>query len=125
MASSYDAIATQPLIIELLLRRNWFKPQQLEEIEGRPSAGRRSGTLAEATLTAGGYIPEQEVTRIYGEDLFLPVISEQRGGRCDRQGSRRPAPRRSSASSGSSVPQRVRDDVLDVPVCLARGDGRG
>ncbi len=33
MVSSYEGIATQPLILELLARRNWFQPKQLEQIE--------------------------------------------------------------------------------------------
>ena len=112
MVSSYDDIATRPLILELLSRRNWFPPKQVEKIEEAiGKAG--SGTLPEATLIRGGYISEQEVTRIYGEDLFLPVISSNvEAGAIDKE-------------VGALLPEklcldrlvcahRVRDDVMDV-----------
>ncbi len=112
MVSSYDDIATRPLILELLSRRNWFPPKQVEKIEEAiGKAG--SGTLPEATLIRGGFISEQEVTRIYGEDLFLPVISSNvEAGAIDKE-------------VGALLPEklcldrlvcahRVRDDVMDV-----------
>ena len=112
MANSYEDIATQPLIIELLSRRNWFQPKQLEQIEEAiTKAG--SGALPESVLIRGGHISEQEVTRIYGEDLFLPVISSNvEAGAVDKE-------------VGALLPEklcldrllcahRVRDDVLDV-----------
>jgi type IV pilus assembly protein PilB len=112
MVSSYEDIATQPLILELLSRRNWFPPKQFEQIEEVISkAG--SGTLPEAALIRGGYISEQEITRIYGEDLFLPVLSSNvEAGAVDKE-------------VGALLPEklclerlmcahRVRDDVLDV-----------
>jgi type IV pilus assembly protein PilB len=74
MAITHQDSATQPLILELLGRRMWFKPEQFDEIEEMlQKAG--SGTVPEVALTRAGYISELEVARIYGEDLFLPVIS--------------------------------------------------
>ncbi len=32
MVGLHDDLETQPLILELLARRNWFRPKQLEEI---------------------------------------------------------------------------------------------
>ncbi len=37
--------------------------------------GRAPAPCRKSALIRGGYISEQEVARIYGEDLFLPVIS--------------------------------------------------
>jgi hypothetical protein len=33
MGTVFSEAETQPLILELLSRRNWFKPKQLEEID--------------------------------------------------------------------------------------------
>ena len=112
----------EPLILELLARRNWFQPKQLEKIEEAISkAG--SGTLPEATLIRGGYISEQEVTRIYGEDLFLPVISSNVEAGADRQGSRRPAAGEALPGSAGVCPPRA-GRRPGRPLRLARGDGR-
>jgi type IV pilus assembly protein PilB len=73
MPTLYKETETQPLVLELLARRNWFTPKQLEEIEETlRKAG--AGTLAEVALIRAGYISEQEITNLYAEDLFLPVI---------------------------------------------------
>src|SRR4029077_9359189 len=73
MATLYAETETQPLILELLARRNWFKPKQLEEIEEALHKA-PAGTLTEVALIRGGYISEQEIASIYAEHLFLPVI---------------------------------------------------
>jgi type IV pilus assembly protein PilB len=103
---------TQPLILELLARRNWFKPKQFEEIE---EALRRSGAgiLPEVALIRGGYIAEQEVAGIYAEDLFLPVIrSSVEAGAVDKDvGGLLPE---KLCIDRLMCPLAVRDDVLDV-----------
>ena len=40
MSNAFDSTAVQPLILELLARRNWFEPKQLEEIEETAGQGR-------------------------------------------------------------------------------------
>jgi type IV pilus assembly protein PilB len=84
MPSVFEANATRPLILELLSRRDWFKPKQLEEIE--EAVGKASpGTLPEVALIRGGYIAEQEVTSLFAEDLFLPAIrSNVEAGEIDK-----------------------------------------
>jgi hypothetical protein len=85
MVSLHDEIETPPLILELLARRNWFKPKQLEEIE---ETLHRVGysTLPEVALIRGGFIAEQEVAGLYAEDLFLPVIhSSVEAGAVDKE----------------------------------------
>jgi type IV pilus assembly protein PilB len=64
----------RPLILDLLARRMWFKPEQFEEID---SALQKTGPniLPEVALIRGGFISEMEIAQVFGEDLFLPVIS--------------------------------------------------
>jgi type IV pilus assembly protein PilB len=83
MATQFQETASQPLILELLARRMWFKPDQFDEIEELlKKAG--PNTLPEVTLIRAGHISEMEVARIYGEDLFLPVVaSEMEAGEVD------------------------------------------
>ena len=56
------------------LPRNWFDAQRLEEIEQTLQRA-KPGTLAEVTLIKAGFISEQEIASVYGEDLFLPVVN--------------------------------------------------
>ena len=63
-----------PLILELLSRRNWFDARRLEEIEQTLQKA-KPGMLSEVVLIRGGFISEQEVATVYGEDLFLPVVN--------------------------------------------------
>ena len=92
MVSSYGDTATQPLILELLSRRNWFKPKQLEEIEEALQQGRGRHLAGSGPdprrlhLRAGGR-PDLRRGPVPARDL------QQRGSRRDRQGSRRPPPR--------------------------------
>ena len=74
MAELLSDTGVQPLILELLSRRNWFDSQRLEEIEQTLQKA-KPGTLSEVTLIKGGFISEQEVTSVYAEDLFLPVVN--------------------------------------------------
>ena len=76
MAPHFQDTVEQPLILELLARRMWFKPDQFEQIE---DLVRKAGpaVLPEVTLIRAGHISEIEVVRIYGEDLFLPVVSSE------------------------------------------------
>ncbi len=112
MATLYKETETQPLVLELLARRNWFTAKQLDQIEETlRKAG--SGTLSEVALIRAGHISEQEITNLYAEDLFLPVIRNNiEAGVVDKE-------------IGSLVPEKlcidrlicpmaVRDNVLDV-----------
>ncbi|HZW34297.1 MAG TPA: GspE/PulE family protein [Isosphaeraceae bacterium] len=112
MVGLHDDLETQPLILELLARRNWFRPKQLEEIaETLQRAGR--GTLPEVALIRGGFIAEQEVAGLYAEDLFLPVIhnSVEAGGVDKEIGALLPE---KLCTDRLICPLTVRDDVLDV-----------
>jgi type IV pilus assembly protein PilB len=112
MVSLHDDTETPPLILELLARRNWFKPKQLEEIEEMlQKAGH--GTLPEVALIRGGFIAEQEVAGLYAEDLFLPVIhSGVEAGAVDKEiGALLPE---KLCTDRLICPLIVRDDVLDV-----------
>jgi type IV pilus assembly protein PilB len=74
MAQLLTDTGVQPLILELLSRRNWFDAQRLEEIEQTLQKA-KPGTLYEVTLIKAGFISEQEVASIYSEDLFLPIVN--------------------------------------------------
>ena len=76
MNSVFDTTGVQPLILELLSRRNWFEPERLEEIEQTLQKA-KPGTLSEVMLIRGGYISEQEIASVYAEDLFLPVVNRR------------------------------------------------
>ncbi len=112
METIFREAGMQPLIMELLTRRAWFRADQTEELEGvLQKAG--SKTLPEVVLIRGGYISEAEVARIYAEDLFLPMVpSIIEAADADKE-------------AGGLLPEklclerlfcgyRVRDDVLDV-----------
>ena len=107
MANSYDAIATQPLIFELLFGATGSIPSGSRRSRD-PSEGVKAGTLAEAALIHGALSPSRKSREIYGEDLFLPIISSNvEAGAVDKEiGGVLP---RSSASNGSD--QGVRDDA--------------
>ena len=77
MNSVFDNTGVQPLILELLARRNRFEPRQIEEF-GELLEKSRPGTVPEAVLIRGGYISDQEVASLYAEDLFLPIASAAR-----------------------------------------------
>jgi type IV pilus assembly protein PilB len=112
MVSVFAETGTQPLILELLARRNWFKPKQLEDIEeALHRAG--AGILPEVTLIRGGYISEQEITSLYAEDLFLPVVrNNMEAGVVDKEiGGLLPE---KLCTDRLLCPMAVRDDVLDV-----------
>ena len=74
MAELLTDTGVQPLILELLSRRNWFDAQRLEEIEQTLQKA-KPGTLSEVTLIRAGFISEQEIASVYAEDLFLPVVN--------------------------------------------------
>ena len=71
MNSVFDNTSVQPLILELLARRNRFEPRQIEEF-GELLEKSSPGTVPEAVLIRGGYISDHEVAGLYAEDLFLP-----------------------------------------------------
>ena len=92
MANVFGDTETQPLILELLSRRNWFKPKQLEEIEETAPQG-RAGTLPEVALIRAGHISEQEIARPLRRGPVPAGDPQQRGSRRDRQGGRQPSAR--------------------------------
>ena len=112
MNTAFADTETPPLILELLSRRNWFKPKQLGEIEELLQKS-TANTLPEVALIQAGHITEQDIANIYAEDLFLPSIGKGwEAGAID-------------ADVGSLLPQKlctdrlicplaVRDEVLDV-----------
>jgi type IV pilus assembly protein PilB len=112
MAILAEDPAVKPLILELLARRNWFEPKRFEELEEAISKA-RVGSLPEVALIRGGFISEQEVARIYGEDLFLPVIeSNVEVEAVDREAAGL-LPEK-LCTDRLLCPLTMRDDVLDV-----------
>jgi type IV pilus assembly protein PilB len=112
MANLVAESGAQPLILELLARRNWFDPQRLEQIDETLQKA-KVGTLAEVALIRGGYVSEQEVATIYGEDLFLPVInSNVEAGTVEKElGNLLPE---KLCLDRLICPMALRDEVLDV-----------
>jgi type IV pilus assembly protein PilB len=112
MGNVYGEFDAQPLILELLTRRNWFKPKQLEEIEDLLHKA-KPNILPEVTLIRAGHISEQEISSLYAEDLFLPSIkSDLDAGVFDKEvGSLLP---QKLCTERLFCPMTVRDDVLDV-----------
>jgi len=112
MGSIYEDIGTQPLILELLGRRNWFGPKQLDEIEETLHKA-KGNTLPEVALIRGGHISEQEIASIYAEDLFLPLIrNDVEAGAIDKEiASLLPE---KLCTDRLICPMAVRDEVLDV-----------
>ncbi len=112
MSNAFADTETQPLILELLARRNWFKPKQLEEIEELLRKS-KANTLPEVALIRAGHISEQEVTNIYAEDLFLPTIRNNlEAGVIDKEvGNLIP---QKLCTDRLICPMTVRDEVLDV-----------
>ena len=112
MNSVFDTTGVQPLILEILARHNRFQPKQLEEI-GELLGKANPGAILEAVLIKGGYLSDQEVAKLYAEDLFLPLAA------------RRDASSEIDKELASFLPEKlctdklicpmaVRDDVLDV-----------
>jgi type IV pilus assembly protein PilB len=121
MTSTRQANAAQPLILELLARRMWFKPEQLEGIEEMlQKAG--TGILPEVSLVRAGHISELEIARIYAEDLFLPVISSNvEAGAIDHEvGALLPD---KLCTERLICPLAVHEDVLDVLFASPEGMG--
>ena len=99
MANSMQKPTTQPLILELLARRNWFKPKQLEEIEETAPQGRGRH------LARGGPDPGRPHLRTGDRQPLRrgPVSAgdpQQHRSRRGRQGGRQPSSPRSSARIG-------------------------
>jgi len=112
MDSIYEEIGTQPLILELLARRNRFGPKQLEEIEETLHKA-KANTLPEAALIRAGHITEEEVASLYSEDLFLPLIGDDvEAVAIDKEiGNLLPE---KLCTERLICPMAVRDEVLDV-----------
>jgi type IV pilus assembly protein PilB len=112
MTSVFAETEAPPLILELLSRRNWFKPKQREEIEELLQKS-KANTLPEVALIQAGHITEKDIATIYAEELFLPLIGDSAAaGTIDTE-------------AGSLLPQKlcidrlicplgVRNEVLDV-----------
>jgi len=112
MSTVFAETETPPLILELLSRRNWFKPKQLEEVEELLSKS-KANTLPEVALIRAGHISEQEIANIYAEDLFLPSIGNSlETGVIDMEvASLLP---QKLCTERLICPLTVRDEVLDV-----------
>jgi len=112
MGNVYSETDAQPLILELLTRRNWFKPKQLEEIEDLLFKS-KGNILPEVTLIRAGHISEQEISNLYAEDLFLPAIrNDLEAGVIDKEvGNLLP---QKLCTERLICPMAVREDVLDV-----------
>jgi type IV pilus assembly protein PilB len=112
MSNAFADTDAPPLILELLSRRNWFKPKQLEEIEDLVYKS-KANTLPEVALIRAGHISEQEIANIYAEDLFLPSIRNSlEAGAIDMDVAGL-LPQKLCTERLIS-PMTVRDDVLDV-----------
>ena len=73
----------------------------------------KPGTLAEVSLIRAGHISEQEITGIFGEDLFLPTIqSSFEAGTLDKELSSL-LPEKLCADR-LICPLAIRDDILDI-----------
>ena len=93
MRSGLEYNDTQPLILELLTKRNRFDSKQLFKIE-EALRGAGAGTLPEAALIRGGFISDLEVANIFAEDMFLTAIDGNvEADRVDKE-PRRTAPRK-------------------------------
>jgi type IV pilus assembly protein PilB len=112
MNTAFADTDTRPLILELLSRRNWFKGKQLEEIEELLQKS-LANTLPEVALIQAGHISEQEIARIYAEDLFLPSIgTSAEAGEIDMEvGNLLP---QKLCTDRLMCPLAVRDEVMDV-----------
>ena len=112
MNSVFDTTGTQPLILELLARRNRFEPKQLEEFgELMEKAG--PGTVPEVLLIKGGYLADQEIASVYAEDLFLPIVPQlAEGTEIDKELAGL-LPEK-LCTDKLICPMGVHDDVLDV-----------
>ena len=112
MTTAFADTEAPPLILELLSRRNWFKPKQLEEIEELLQKS-KANTLPEVALIQAGHITEQDVAKIYAEDLFLPSIGNiSDAGAIDTEvGGILP---QKLCTDRLICPLAVRSDVLDV-----------
>ncbi len=112
MPSTFQEDGVQPLILELLARRNWFNPKRLEEV-GEHLHNAKPGTLPEVTLIRAGFLSEQEVVGIYAEDLFLPTIQSDIEAAAIDKDIAGVLPEK-ICTERLICPLEVRDDVLDV-----------
>ncbi|HMF35593.1 MAG TPA: GspE/PulE family protein [Isosphaeraceae bacterium] len=112
MNSVFDTTGTQPLILELLARRNRFEPKQLHEF-GVLMEKAGPGTVPEVLLIKGGYLADQEIASVYAEDLFLPLVPQlAEGTEIDKELAGL-LPEK-LCTDKLICPMGLRDDVLDV-----------
>src|SRR5271165_2911171 len=84
MATLFESTAVRSLILDILARRNWVEPKQLDEIEEQ-LARAGPGSSPEMVLVKGGYISDQEIATLYSEELFLDCIpSSLESGEVDK-----------------------------------------
>jgi len=105
MPNLFADSTVQPLILELLSRRNWFSPQRLEQVEETLQKA-KAGTLSEVAMIRAGFISDQEVAGVYAEDLFLPLIqNDVEAGTVDKE-------------LGSVLPEKLCVDRLFCPIAV-------
>ena len=91
MATVFELADVRSLILDILDRRNWFDSKQFDEIEEQfERAG--PGTSPEVFLVKGGYISDQEIAKLYAEELFLPLVTTIPEGTAEQR-TRHPAAR--------------------------------
>ena len=111
MSSVFDTTGVQPLILELLGRRNRFEPKQLEEL-GEQLGKAGPGTIPEAFLIKGGYSRIRRSPTSMPRTCSFPSRLREPRHR-DRQGTGRPLARE-ALHRQADLPDGLRDDVLDV-----------
>ena len=109
MSSVFDNISVQPLILELLSRRNRLSPGGSRKSSRRCKSPARNAPRGGADQ--GGFISEQEIASVYAEDLFLPVGRRDEAPVDKELGSLLPE---KLCVDRLICPMAVRDDVLDV-----------
>src|SRR4051812_16923734 len=73
MATVFEFTGVRALILDILARRKYFEPKQLDDLEELiVKAG--ADASPELVLIKGGYITDQEIAKLYAEDLFLHLI---------------------------------------------------
>ncbi|MGC8641552.1 MAG: GspE/PulE family protein [Isosphaeraceae bacterium] len=112
MATLFESTDVRSLILDILTRRNWIEPKQLDEIEEQlQRAG--PGTPPEAILIKGGYLSDREIAHLYAEELFLELVPpDMETAEVDKELAGL-LPEKLCADK-LICPMKVRDDVLHV-----------
>jgi len=112
MSAPFELTDSQPLILELLTRRGRFDPKQIEELE-ELLARAGPGSLPEAVLIREGRVGDEEVARIYADELLIPLAPPM-DDRAESIKSLSGLLPEKLCTSKLICPTAVRDDVLDV-----------